>query len=1657
MAKQTILFTVMPRGVSLVSATVPVSVYVSPRLYGDTEQAKLIEFKDWLLWTRRLKEDGLSLTFHCNGADFKAQVATDDLKPELWEAIFNADTLVRSHTFDDFTDHKIVSYSTRNALSLLKGLYQEASYKLALPDSIFYALSKGVIGLLDTVAENEPGIKADAAKAYMTATPGSIAEWGHAEWGHRFWFMKDGSEYGNHEKLKKLVNGFEVKWDEKMRDAYQAYNRESDGIYLKNADGNYTKGSRPYLRNLQSTLQTDPGKLDGVYQVSPSSSEFVDARKALAQEFTVAHHIPPGQPLPRKPLKDNPTYFDNLLDFHQVLSSLNSYPELLRALGLVIDFELPLEFAPITDTNGNNLSVKDATPKWEWRATTTITSLETRYGRIRSEDGTDSSLFLPLPNPEDSEAYGLLSLNPLDSKDPPRFGLAQVDVDGGMHKTIMLAETIKGDHPNPPQTPHPEVFDPRATLPSLRSGGFTLYADDRGDKLLRSFARSKDFQIDGGKQASKSLFAEDLVHGYRLDIWDSHTNQWHSLHRRDSVYTIEDQTFATTDTEGFTQLAAAQPADNLDKPPAKDLYVHESIARWAGWSLSVPFPGKVLSSEPDPKLALVQSSSKQNTPATPFKMTTQFSVVSGSLPSLRFGRRYRVRARVVDICGNSLALDKDKPILEELSEKKALPQDQEGFAYLRYEPVISPLVVLRDVKGITDPGSQVDRIVIRTYNCDPSLDNKAADLTANDRHILPPRVSVEMAERLGMLDDSTGKLNPSHAMYDLLAAKDGAELNSSGKILIAGNPEQEFPLEPAERIDSLPYIPDVLAKGAALRDLPGAPNYSIGNVKPGADPEKPIVYTPLDNPNPRPGSATLISFGGEGDWQTMLPFRLALSDGNVAPTWDALNRVLTVSLPKGSCSVVPLSSYIQPDDLKLMGIWQWLQEYIEQTKNGLIESNTIVSNILDLDIISNILQMAVEGGHWMLTPPRLLNLIHAVQQPLGIPEFTAIPVQHEPYDEAQLDPNILQTAPEIAVAIHSRNTISLVQSNPTELNAITAWRQFGSTDAYLLGGLHIHAASTARVDVLAEWDDPIDDPKVEQLQIKHHAAPVDEIPINLLINHPILVRPDNRPVGYYDAVHDLLCFVRNGDRLGNLGDSFENINYLAFQTKHGIQIPFDLDPTQTRLRPLAPLHRLNDTKHHSIRYTARSTTRYREYFPQFDLSLLSVAEINKIVEEKPNLVIVAFVEKELHIRIFDPNGKMAVDKAENELVIGYLLEKLKNELDPLPNVDSLPKDDKQKIIEDAFLISGYTPFSRSSTPYIVEVPASARPIAPQIAYVIPTFGWQRQTQTNLKRSVRFGGGLRVYLERPWFSSGDGELLGITFHPEIVEDYKDQAGQDSWKPFTTRWGNDPIWHTKNVTQLPLPYFPDAIANEFSLSLEEDAIKRVNVIGFPVAYDEERQKWYCDISFKAQFTYSPFVRLALVRYQPCALADAKLSRVVLADFAQLTNDRAAVVTADPYHPRQLKVTISGIKPTDPLPQVSPTPTSPVAAPTKIEVEIQQRDDTITGDLAWQPVADGLVTVNEETPLAVDSLVLWIGDVKFSQLVPPDKFRLLIREYEYISADYTVNPDGTLNPASDQGIDNRIVGTAPRRLVYAETIEIDAALISQPPSENRQTKVD
>jgi hypothetical protein len=293
-----------------------------------------------------------------------------------------------------------------------------------------------------------------------------------------------------------------------------------------------------------------------------------------------------------------------------------------------------------------------------------------------------------------------------------------------------------------------------------------------------------------------------------------------------------------------------------------------------------------------------------------------------------------------------------------------------------------------------------------------------------------------------------------------------------------------MPIETAAQA-IIPYLPDALARGAALRDLPGTGESTAGTV--GSASANPIAYAAVEDSYPRRGSVTLVDFAGAADWTEAKPFRILLADGASAPAWDAEGRVLTVLLPKAMTSIVSLSSYIASSDLPLMGVWQWIREYFDALAHTTpVSERPWPGN--DADTLAHIIQRAVEGGHWMLTPPHLLTLVHAVQQPIGHPSFIQLNVQHHPPDHAPDS------------ELQSEDMTG--PTRDTALSTLSGWRTPKAIDAYLIGGLQVHGASTAKIDILAEWDDPVDDgmtPPTRSLQ-KTHA---DERPgRRLLQTHP---------------------------------------------------------------------------------------------------------------------------------------------------------------------------------------------------------------------------------------------------------------------------------------------------------------------------------------------------------------------------------------------------------------------------------------------------------------------------------------------------------------------------------------------------------------------------
>jgi hypothetical protein len=68
--------------------------------------------------------------------------------------------------------------------------------------------------------------------------------------------------------------------------------------------------------------------------------------------------------------------------------------------------------------------------------------------------------------------------------------------------------------------------------------------------------------------------------------------------------------------------------------------------------------------------------------------------------------------------------------------------------------------------------------------------------------------------------------------------------------------------------------------------------------------------------------------------------------------------------------------------------------------------------------------------------------------------------------------------------------------------------------------------------------------------------------------------------------------------------------------------------------------------------------------------------------------------------------------------------------------------------------------SIESAPYPVDILNTQPPASPSVLYALPTFGWgKREKHHKEVHRTMTGRGVRIYLDRGWFSSGNGELLG----------------------------------------------------------------------------------------------------------------------------------------------------------------------------------------------------------------------------------------------------------------------------------------------------------
>ncbi len=1255
------------------------------------------------------------------------------------------------------------------------------------------------------------------------------------------------------------------------------------------------------------------------------------------------------------------------MDFHTALSTLGEFPGMLLGLGIVLDFEIPftntlrlgkrLRVVP-TDPPGGSAS--------PWTAYNLVPGPRTRTGTYVS-----AKTFETRPKTGDIRGGYLVMRNTtVPSKSPVTVATVDVDFAGlavkatavsaaKQMKEVLQAKATQATSVKAAASsgvnvdvarPVAGTVSPTTTyepmgLPGLGPSTLSLSRNGAGAKLKAMVAAlaGKEAKLEADQDKLILNYAEEVSRGYRIDVWDSVTRKWHSLCRRVGTYRIGDTDVrfeddaatlaedgdATLQDEGWIQTAAvSDPNKTEENKIPTEVWVHEHMFDWTGWSLAVPRPGAALAVHDDGSSSTIRESVGPdgsthgigNWVDPAFPLATEFTVPDGSLTRKRFGTTYRFRARSVDLAGHSVPFSAGSTNVDPGGAGDRTTTVTDKIVNRRTDPVKAPTVVIAEPMK---PGESPAVLVVRSNYNTPS-----AEIEPTSRHITPPRSSVEMAEELGGLDDALTPGKPvDPTLYSMLVERDAFEfemetaqegtVKATGKAMAIGpslpatvvppnlppllpgqvlrdKPEyvpkeyvQQAPVEKIENEDgTLPYLPDMLSRGATLKGLPGTPSTTKGvrmsaaAVSPtlGSIAKVGVVKIPITSTQYETVKTILVDFDRAGQkWYNKRSFKLIIkgieaTDKRVTPhatpktpLWNSTARTLTVELPKGDKVLVELSSFTNPADLNLFEVYEWgVRPFVLKTTVGrlvgLKQMANPIATVLPTLVKRNmtttmkaLVATTIIGRNWTITPHDTLTLVHAVQQPVIEPKFTGY---------------------------------ARVNRKP------------GETHGTLVDWMPIHGKSTAKLSVQAHWHENADDPSAGVPKWK------DPDGTDTSVEHEEKVFEVT--VGPSDT--SVLDLGLKRTRL----PAFAVVRALADDPKANAQ-----------------RHFFGDTHHRLIEYKATATSRFPEFFAD------------------------------------DPNAD----------------------------------------------------FARTSVVKSLHVPSSARPTPPAISYVIPTYGWTKTATT----SKRLAGGLRVYLERPWFSSGDNEQLAVvlpwtSIHPQTR--------------FHTQWGDDPIWSSQGKLGSTRPstasFGSRAAGIASGIKLAEDGSK-ASIVAYDVDFDPESDMWFADMQIDPGGAYFPFIKLVLARFQRYSLSGYELSPVAFADFAQLAPERSASIlwSTSARGATQLTVTVTGQTYSDS--HVSKFHAGKRATVTaQFERQIVSQSEAEKHPTGWLPVGDELELA--QLPLTLFQLIKGITTTTwrrtFTYPTTAGPYRLVIREYEWHHTVDTPPSIVVLTPQTS-------------RLVYADTM--------------------
>jgi hypothetical protein len=635
------------------------------------------------------------------------------------------------------------------------------------------------------------------------------------------------------------------------------------------------------------------------------------------------------------------------LDFHQLTTACGAHPGLLRPLGLVVDLVadasgwpgwdeiekalsgFPTAVSLVGRPAGGGLDPDVAVDETTPVSRTPFTVDPAPWTRCRADQTTFG--LAPAAGGDLSERL-LLRLD-----DPARFAPVTLDVEPATFGAVGFGGTLQlMTARRTRSTPTNEA------PPALRASGIALTrveraltfhqrVFERGDAIVAKLLDSRGSSAPSVDDLE--LEADDVLKGYRLDVRPQ-DGTWRSVVlRRGRVEVAGAEGWDLDDAEGW--VVEALSGDDVG-----ELYLGEEVIRWDGWSPVAPKPGTVIGTDDqlDPDRA-------SSAPVPGLPVVVSYRPTPGSLVPLRYGRRYQLRARAVDIAGNGPSPD---DLVGDPQAGASAP-----VLFGRLDPVRSPDLLLTAPRL---PGEEPERVVLRSQWWDRPAAETGERLAA--RHVLPPRTTVTEAERHGVLDRPDGRPDPGR--YALLAERDAYALQDDP--LAVEDPDDPTPgQEGTSR-----FFTDLGADRWRL-DRPGA--IPVGYLP---DPlARAVEVWRADGSNLLPAGTVLDL--GDG-WPERRSARIVVVEGDaVRAEWDAGERVLRVSLPKAAVLPLRLSSRFAASDVATFSLTEWLAQSLG------VEVSDLGQNLVGRQVRA--------GRHWMVTPWRPLTLVHAVKQPLTEPKL----------------------------------------------------------------------------------------------------------------------------------------------------------------------------------------------------------------------------------------------------------------------------------------------------------------------------------------------------------------------------------------------------------------------------------------------------------------------------------------------------------------------------------------------------------------------------------------------------------------------------------------------------------------------------------------------